>query len=130
LTGGEPTINPDFVDFLTWLRQDDRVANLGFTTNGSASKSKYLQAIEACDWIAFSSHHEFMNVKKFQENVLATHIYAVKKRKLVWVNLMKEDASQDSVTELESWCEKHRVRYSIQKIHWGDDAQERRKLQL
>lgn len=129
-SGGEPTINPDFVDFLIWLRLDDIIANMGFTTNGSATKKKYLQAIRVCDWITFSSHLEFANINKFKDNVIATHISAVKQRKMIWVNIMDESFAPEQVESLRSWCEQNRIPHSIQRIHWKDDAQERRKLQL
>ena len=130
-TGGEPTINPDFIEFLSWLKQDERIANIGFSTNGSSTKQRYLQAMRVCDWISFSSHTEFMNVKKFKDNVIATHISAIKQRKMIWVNIMDESFAHDEVRDIQIWCDRHKIPNSLQKIHWGDYyAQARQKSQL
>lgn len=119
-SGGEITINPDFLPFLEWLRKEhgDIIANIGFTTNGSAGKNYYLRSISSADWITFSSHHEFMNSDKFKRNVLATHIKSIKLRKNIFVNIMAEDFARHEVDELIAWCDQHRIPHSEIRIHW------------
>lgn len=124
-TGGEVTINPDFLEFLSWLRSDhaDRIASLGFTTNGSASKAYYLRAIETVDWISFSSHFEFANEDKLKKNILATHIRAFKLKKQIFVNVMDEKEYAKQVQDLIDFCEKHRIGHSNNIINWDKHAQ-------
>jgi MoaA/NifB/PqqE/SkfB family radical SAM enzyme len=118
-SGGEVTINKDFLPFLRWLNENyrDRIANMGFTTNGSATVLYYKQAIELVDYISFSSHFDQMNTKKFNKNILATHIEAVKKRKNIFVNIMQENIPE--VDDLVAECEKHRIPYMVNEINWG-----------
>ena len=129
-TGGEVTTNPHFLDLVRWLNEDESVASMGFTTNGSASNRYYLNAIECVDYIAFSSHFEFVNLDKFMKNVLATHKKAVKLRKSVFVNVMGEAFARGQVNALKDWCEEHRIPHDEMRIHWGDHAQTRRQSQL
>jgi molybdenum cofactor biosynthesis enzyme MoaA len=123
-TGGEVTINPDFLDFLFWLRScySDQISSLGFTTNGSASKAYYHRAIEAVDWISFSSHFEFANEKKLKTNILATHIKAFKLKKQIFVNVMDEKEYPTQVQDLIEFCEKNRISYSNNIINWNRNA--------
>lgn len=131
-TGGEVTVNPNFLDFLSWLNTEysDLIANIGFTTNGSASKRYYLEAIEHVDYISFSSHFEFANKDKLKSNLLASHIKAIKLKKNIFVNVMSENLQRESVDDLLSWCRNYKIPHSEMKIHWGDHAEARRKLQL
>ena len=65
-TGGEVTINKNFLPFLTWLANNykEQISECGFTTNGSASKRYYLDAIDnsIISFISFSTHTEFKRV--------------------------------------------------------------------
>jgi organic radical activating enzyme len=115
-TGGEPTMNPDFLPFLIWLREEfsDDISNMGYNSNASAPTSYYLQSLEYVDWITFSSHWEFMNWTKFQKNVIAAHIRSVKSRKHVFVNIMDEPDGR--VATVRDFCVNHRIPYSLNKL--------------
>src|SRR5262245_15254792 len=62
VTGGEPTLNPNLLGFLEWLRIrfSDSLDTVGVTTNGSRSAEYYGRLIELLDYITFSAHFEFM----------------------------------------------------------------------
>ena len=123
-TGGEVTINPNFLSFLRWLREQhgESIANIGFTTNGSASMKYYIECLDLVDYISFSSHHEYMNVDKFKKNVLACHIKSIKRRKIIYVNIMDESFAQPQIQELKQFCEKHRIPHDKNPIDWSISA--------
>jgi MoaA/NifB/PqqE/SkfB family radical SAM enzyme len=129
-SGGEPTINPNFLLFLEWLSTDDRIKNIGFTSNGSTAKARYLKAIDYVDYITFSTHFEFMLVDKFKDTVLSTHLKAIELKKNIFVNIMDEHFAKDKVENLEKWCVEHKIPHSKMIIHWGDHAKARRESQL
>jgi hypothetical protein len=118
-TGGEVTRNPDFLPFLSWLREQyaPAISNMGFTTNGSASVAYYLKAMDLVDYISFSSHFGQMKLEKFQKNILACYIRSVKRRKNIIVNIMQEQT--DQIHQLESFCNNHKIPYSINQIDWN-----------
>lgn len=130
-TGGEVTVNPDFVPFLKWLQEEyhDLISNVGFTTNGSANLKVYLRAIEFVNYITFSSHFEYANESKLRSNILSTHRRSKILGKNVFVNIMEEDQIE-SVQSLKSFCEENNIPHSLMRIHWGDHAEARRKAQL
>lgn len=123
-TGGEVTINPDFLPFLHWLKgqHGESIASLGFITNGSASMRYYIECMDLVDYISFSSHYEFMNVDKFKKNVLACHIKSVKRRKNIYVNIMDESFSQPEIQDLVQFCLKHRIPHDKNPIDWSISA--------
>lgn len=113
-TGGEVTMNTDFLPFISWLRENYKdVAEISFSTNGSANVEYYKEAIKLVNEITFSSHFEFANESKLWKNILKTHIDSVKLRKLVYVCIMKEENYVDKMKNLEELCIKHKVPYSI-----------------
>lgn len=93
-TGGEVTVNKDFLSFVNWLADEysEQISELGFTTNGSANKQLYLDAINIniVSFISFSTHSEFFNEKKFFETVVAVHERGCELNKSIHVNVMDE----------------------------------------
>lgn len=117
-TGGEVTLNPNFLPFVQWLRENynEILEEIFVSTNGTASVEYYKKLIQLVNGISFSSHFEFANFNKLWKNILKTHIQSVKLRKIVFVNIMQEDSSIDKTTELQNLCIKHKVPHNIVRI--------------
>jgi len=117
-TGGEVSLNPNFLPFLEWLKKEhsDSIASIGFTTNGSASKRFYNKAIQHADWISFSSHFEFANPDKLWNNILNTHMTAVRLKRSVYVNIMAENRTEADM--LQALCQAHRIPHGVNEINW------------
>lgn len=61
LTGGEPTLNPDFIRLLEYLQ--DKKYHISVCTNGSRSMEYLLQMYELVDNITYSLHFEHVTPK-------------------------------------------------------------------
>lgn len=59
LTGGEPTLNPDFLRLLEYLQ--DKKHEISVTTNGSRSADYLKKALKLSDNITFSLHFEHIS---------------------------------------------------------------------
>lgn len=70
-TGGEPTFNPDFLEFVTHLH-DDLLHIAHTTTNGSHTPDYYAKLMKVSD-IGFSAHLHYLETpniyKKFLKNI-------------------------------------------------------------
>jgi MoaA/NifB/PqqE/SkfB family radical SAM enzyme len=121
LQGGEPTINKDFLPFVTWLDENysDRISNIGSITNGTASVSYYKKLIKRLNWVTFSVHTEFMNEKKFFDTVLKVDRLSKlnNKRCLVNVNIMNELWNLERVKKYQSFLNKHDILNYLHPIH-------------
>jgi len=105
-TGGEPTLNPDFLDLVRWLDLTQRPALrwMGTTTNGTESLEYYEQLTEHLDWISFSTHFEWWNENEFMTTLLDLK-RAIAKRKRqpeISVNLMYETWSLEQVEKIKA----------------------------
>ena len=61
LTGGEPTLNPDFIELLKYLQ--DKKYEISVCTNGSRSIEYMCQMYEYVDNITYSLHFEHVTLK-------------------------------------------------------------------
>lgn len=67
-TGGEPTLWPEFGEFVDWLKTKNTV--IAMTTNGARPKSFFELHSKRFSWISFSYHPEFTRPERFLENVI------------------------------------------------------------
>lgn len=119
--GGELTMNSDFLPFMRWLRATyhQRLGDVGFITNGTASERMYRELANLCTWITFSTHSEFMSERKFFRNVLRTRDANVKC--LITVNIMDEPWHRDRNREYQEFLDRHGVRhYQHPILDFGD----------
>ncbi len=65
--GGEPTLNPDFLPFLEYLRNHNQWVLV--TTNGSRPRSYWKKAIEYINSVNLSVHFEFVDEGKLLGNI-------------------------------------------------------------
>ncbi len=75
-TGGEPTLNPNFISIVDYLRSQDDLLTLGVTTNGLFSESKCQELIEKMDYVTLSYHCE---ASKEQKTVIKENIKRLNK---------------------------------------------------
>lgn len=67
--GGEPTINPDFLNIVEYLH--DHGDYISLVTNGSRSEDYYRRLARVADSVQFSLHFEFWKREVFERNVIA-----------------------------------------------------------
>ena len=79
LTGGEPTINPDFLNLLRYLQ--DKKHNISVCTNGSRSIDYLLKMYQFVDNIVLSLHFEHISGKL---NDYASKALELEKWRLQW----------------------------------------------
>jgi organic radical activating enzyme len=105
-TGGEPTLNPDFLDLVRYLDLTQRSALrwMGTTTNGTQSLQYYEELTEHLDWICFSTHFEWWNEHDFMTTLLDLKRALAKRRRQpdINVNLMYETWSLDQVEKIKA----------------------------
>jgi len=121
-TGGEVTVNENFLPFVQWLDQNysDQINTVGITTNGSASKKYYETLINTgiVKFISFSVHSEFFNEKKFFENVVNTHVNAKLLDKNIHVNIMNEYWNAINIQKYCDFLTKNNINHSVNEIHY------------
>lgn len=67
-TGGEPTLWPEFGNFVDWLKSKNAV--IAMTTNGARPKAFFQEHSKSFSWMSFSFHPEFTRPERFLENVI------------------------------------------------------------
>jgi MoaA/NifB/PqqE/SkfB family radical SAM enzyme len=121
-TGGEVTINKNFLPFLIWLDDNykEQISECGFTTNGSASKKYYLDAIDISiiSFISFSTHSEFFNEKKFFNTVIEVNKKSRRLKKNIHVNIMDEFWNKDKSKIYSNFLTKKKINNSINVIYY------------
>jgi len=124
-TGGEVTINKNFLPFIRWLHKNYNIVNyMSLTTNGSASTAYYLEAIKYLSHLTLSTHLEWFNERKFFETVV--HCFEdFKSRNKPYqfkVQLMGEEFNKEFIDKLdlyESFLEKMGISYSRKRLQFG-----------
>jgi MoaA/NifB/PqqE/SkfB family radical SAM enzyme len=121
-TGGEVTINKNFLPFLIWLDKNykEQISECGFTTNGSASKRYYLDAIDISiiSYISFSTHSEFFNEKKFFDTVIEVNKKSYRLKKSIHVNIMNEFWNEEKSKIYSDFLTKRKINNSINVIYY------------
>jgi molybdenum cofactor biosynthesis enzyme MoaA len=118
-TGGEATINKDFLPFVSWLRNNygPQLFKIMLTTNGSASYRYYSDLFHSIDNIAFSLHSEHVDEKKFFDKVIQLH-ENLQSDRFIHVDIMNEFWNQPRVLHYVHLLESHNISYSINEIDY------------
>lgn len=118
-TGGEPTINRNFIPFLQWLQKEygSSILRIIVTTNGSASYKYYYKLYEVVDSVSFSTHSEHINEEKFFDTVIKLK-KNLTKDKFIHVNIMNEYWNRDNITRWEKILSESDISYSINEIDY------------
>jgi len=92
-TGGEPTVNPNFINFCKWLREEYNEKykdlyrlNLSLTSNGATSKKVCDAIIENLNFITISYHCE--GTDRLKEMVKENILYFNEKKFPMKINVM------------------------------------------
>ena len=128
-TGGEVTANKNFLPFLQWLDENykEYISEIGFTTNGSASKQYYLTAISISiiSFITFSTHSEFFNEQKFFDTVVEVHQRATMLRKSMHVNVMNEFWNTEKSKIYCKFLKEQHINHSLNEIDYSQKIRDK-----
>jgi molybdenum cofactor biosynthesis enzyme MoaA len=119
-TGGEPTINPIFFDFLEYTRKNLPDLEMTLTTNGCFSERKCMQVIEHTYFSTVSYHTEATDkqkaVVKNNLSLMKKHGYGFK------VNVMfhEDKVLFQECVDLCAWLDENGIEYTPRII--GDDG--------
>lgn len=115
-TGGEPTVNPNFLEFCKWLSNDDRFL-VGLNTNGSRTTAYLLELMQYINIMQFSSHFEYVEEQTFLPKIKAVNEFAeTKNSKSMSLNLMMEPEYWNKAVRMVKYCIENKIPYHIKRI--------------
>lgn len=119
-TGGEVTVNKDFLPFITWLRHNTawKIFQILATTNGSASVTYYQRMFEVVDNISFSMHSEHINEQDFFSKIIKLHQF-IDKQRFLHVNIMNEWWNKDRIKLYADILASNGISYSVNEINYA-----------
>jgi hypothetical protein len=122
-TGGEVTINKNFLPFIQWLNEfyGSKIVECGITTNGSATKKVYLELVT---FVSFSTHSEFFNEAKFFSTIVEVDSISKTLNKSIHINIMNEYWNK---TNIEKYCQfltKNNINHSVNEIDYSEQIRE------
>jgi molybdenum cofactor biosynthesis enzyme MoaA len=115
ITGGEPYLDPNFLNVLEQLDSQPFTEQINTISNGSLPLEKYLQSAKFVAGITFSLHFERDNDEL---NKIIKKIIAVKEQTdiLVSVNVMFLPGQTTEVQKVVNELDQHRVSYIVRLI--------------
>jgi organic radical activating enzyme len=117
--GGEPTMNPNLIPFLQWIRKDFNPLNviISVITNGTATVEYYQTLVEYAH-VTFSTHSEFMNEAKFFATVTNTQQHANTNNLpyCTHVVIMNEEWNQEHIKHYVKYLTKQKISCSLSPI--------------
>lgn len=123
-TGGEPTVNPKFIEFSEYVRstyneyfKDTFKLKLDLTTNGAMSEKIATAVIDNFDYVTVSYHAEA--VDKLKENVKDRILQFKNSNLSLKVNVMFHAEYFDDCKNLCNWLTQNNVKYIPRSI--GED---------
>ena len=118
-TGGEATINKDFITFLEWLQQNynNYIHMILLTTNCSASLNYYKKLFKVVNNITFSFHSEHADEIKFYKKIIKLKD-VTGAHNFIHVNIMNEVWNQKRIVLYTDILNKHSISYSINEIDY------------
>lgn len=111
-TGGEPTVNPAFLDFCRYLNTRPRF-KLGLNSNATRTTDYYLELSDYVNSLQFSSHFDYCKDDEFKEKALSVHNKIGHKFS---VNLMMEPEHWDRATSMVDFCKEHKILHHMKRI--------------
>lgn len=119
-TGGEISVNKDFLPFVEWLSSNYKndIFKILVTTNGSASYRYYFGLFKFVDNISFSIHSEHIDEKKFFNTIIKLK-NSITADKFLHVNIMNEFWNKDRIIKYVKICNQNKISYSINEIDYS-----------
>lgn len=119
-SGGEATINKDFIPFLEWLNQTHGkyIQSIVLTSNGSASVNYYKKLFGCLTHLSVSNHFEHVD-ERFFDKVKTLSEYAKSQNKMLFVNVMQEYWATEQVVKLVNFCKTHDIPHAVSKVIHG-----------
>lgn len=108
ITGGEPTLNPKFLDMLKYMNFKN-IKNISFTTNGCMSLEYYKKALEYSK-ITISYHMEYNNIS------IEDIIKLGKNNKRLKIHIMFLPGTLERTKNIIEILSKNTVKYIIRRI--------------
>jgi len=109
---GEPFLNEDVIEAVSWLTHQKNVAFVEVQTNGSMFKMKMPEVAKKADLsrlnLFCTFHHSQVSPEQFMENVLAAHKLGIN----IVVNVLVFNDSIVPVKKVLESCRKHGIRTS------------------
>lgn len=131
ITGGEPTVNPAFLDVVRHMKARG-VSYVSVTTNGSRTTDYYVDAMQWLDNIVFSYHMEYHRRAKIVDSILAVKTYIDRfneenkerweksrsdsDRKRMHVHIMMLPGSFTEAEEVMKACSDNGILYALRRI--------------
>jgi MoaA/NifB/PqqE/SkfB family radical SAM enzyme len=129
-TGGEVTANRSFLPLVEYLRSNPfNIGQLIVSTNGSASLNYYTKLSAIVDSISFSTHSEHIDEQDFFNKALELNKLMIRPEKSFHLNIMNEFWNQDRIELYRSWCNTHKISYSVNQINYAKQTREYPVLQ-
>lgn len=118
-SGGEVTLNKNFIPFLKWLRHDfDCIDAIGLSSNGSAGTAYYSELIKYLTHLTFSTHTEYFNEDKFFKTV--THVHELNNN-ILYIQIMNEDFNPNNRADVYSkYLTNIGVPYTVMNINFPE----------
>ena len=115
-SGGEVTLNKDFIPFLKWLNENfNDIDSILVTSNGSASKKYYMELVSYITNLTLSTHVEYFNEEKFFDTV--TYLHKNAQNTVFFIQLMNEDYYPNNRIHMyKEYLEKINIPYSLMDI--------------
>lgn len=118
-TGGEVSINKDFLPFVTWLKTEyNNITDIVISSNGSASQDYYKQLLPHINSLTLSTHSEFFNESKFFNNVLYCAKQMIGTNKNLQISIMNEPWNQHRIETYKSFLTKLKIPHHVKEINW------------
>ena len=116
-SGGEVTLNKNFIPFLKWLRSNYTCIDaIGLASNGSAGILYYEELIKYLSHLTFSTHTEFFNEEKFFDTV--THIHKLNNN-ILYIQLMNEEFNPNNrASTYSAYLSKIGVPFTVMDINF------------
>ncbi len=115
LTGGEPTVNPDFMEIIKYMHE--RIDHINVTTNGSRKIDFYLETMKYLNSMTFSYHMEYHAREKIVDTIIAC---AKEKNNVkchqIGIHIMMLPTMFDEAKEVMSTLREHDVKIVMRRI--------------
>lgn len=120
-TGGEVTLNRDFIPFIDWLYDNyqEHIHYAGLTSNGVVHVRHYLKLFEKINFITLSTHTESIDMDSFFEKAIILNDYAKAHNKIFMVNIMEEYWAWNEIKQMLDLCHSNNIFYGLSAINYN-----------